>query len=173
MVPDMGRRFLEDRAAGRLQPEPLLPPPDGERPIVSEGVPTEFVVGVHGETYRVDIIGVSLRNEGKRHFYISIDGVPEEVEIEALKEYVAGTETTKRKQAAAAGDVTTAMPGNILEVLVKEGDLVRAGQPVLVTEAMKMQTEVQAPVSGRVKHVYVKRGDRVNPGEVLIEIEPE
>jgi pyruvate carboxylase subunit B len=50
---------------------------------------------------------------------------------------------------------------------------VEAGQPVLVIEAMKMETEVQAQVAGKVSHVYVAPGDRVNPGEVLVEIEPD
>jgi pyruvate carboxylase subunit B len=173
MFPDIGRKFLEDRAAGRLKPEELRPPRDASaRPAVAEGVPTEFVVGVHGETYRVDIIGVSVQSEGKRHFYISVDGMPEEVEFEPVKTFVA-EDGAKRKPATTEGHVTTAMPGNIIDVLVREGDVVRAGQPVLVTEAMKMQTEIQAPIAGTVTHVYVRRGDRVNPGEALIEIRPE
>jgi Acetyl/propionyl-CoA carboxylase, alpha subunit len=64
------------------------------------------------------------------------------------------------------------MPGSIVEVLVKEGDQIEAGQPVLVTEAMKMETEVQAPISGTVTAVYVQKGDAVNPDEVLVEIKP-
>ena len=45
-----------------------------------------------------------------------------------------------RKHASEPGHVTTAMPGNIVEVLVKEGDTVTAGQAVLIAEAMKMET---------------------------------
>jgi pyruvate carboxylase subunit B len=67
--------------------------------------------------------------------------------------------------------VSTAMPGNIVDVLVKEGDMVKAGQAVLITEAMKMETEVQAAIAGKVTAVHVAKGDRVNPGEILIEIE--
>ncbi|MDT4886805.1 2-oxoglutarate carboxylase large subunit [compost metagenome] len=63
------------------------------------------------------------------------------------------------------------MPGNIVDVLVKEGDSVKAGQAVLITEAMKMETEVQAGIAGTVKAINVAKGDRVNPGEILIEIE--
>ena len=63
------------------------------------------------------------------------------------------------------------MPGAIVDVLVKEGDEVAAGDPVLVTEAMKMETEVHAPISGRVTAVNVAKGDSVNPDEALIEIE--
>ncbi|MGV8604212.1 biotin/lipoyl-containing protein, partial [Pseudomonas aeruginosa] len=62
------------------------------------------------------------------------------------------------------------MPGNIGDVLVKGGDSVKAGQAVLITEAMKMETEVQAGIAGTVKAIDVAKGDRVNPGEVMIEI---
>lgn len=173
MFPDIGRKFLEERAAGTLKPEELLPMPTGQSkaaPVGGEGVPTEFVVDVHGETYRVDITGVGVKGEGKRHFYLSIDGMPEEVVFEPLNSFVAGA-GDKRKQASAPGDVSTTMPGNIVDVLVKEGDTVKAGQAVLITEAMKMETEVQAPIAGKVKAVHVAKGDRVNPGEVLVEIE--
>ncbi|WP_017938895.1 sodium-extruding oxaloacetate decarboxylase subunit alpha [Zestomonas thermotolerans] len=172
MFPDIGRKFLEEREAGTLKPEELLPIPSGNgvQAAGGEGVPTEFVIDVHGETYRVDITGVGIKGEGKRHFYLSIDGMPEEVVFEPLNEFVAGT-GSKRKQASAPGEVSTTMPGNIVDVLVKEGDQVKAGQAVLITEAMKMEAEVQAPIGGTVKAVHVAKGDRVNPGEVLIEIE--
>lgn len=170
MFPDIGRKFLEERKAGTLVPEALLPIPTAGAGPASEGVPTEFLIDVHGETYRVDITGVGLKGEGKRHFYLSIDGMPEEVVFEPLNEFVAGG-SGKRKQAGAPGDVSTSMPGNIVDVLVKEGDTVKAGQPILITEAMKMETEVQAPIGGTVKAIHIAKGDRVNPGELLVEIE--
>ncbi|QCT98451.1 oxaloacetate decarboxylase subunit alpha [Stutzerimonas degradans] len=170
MFPDIGRKFLEEREAGALQPEALLPIPGTTANVAQEGVPTEFVIDVHGETYRVDITGVGVKAEGKRHFYLSIDGMPEEVVFEALNEFVGGG-SSGRKQASAPGDVSTTMPGNVVDVLVKVGGVVKAGQPVLVSEAMKMETEIQAPIAGTVKAVHVAKGDRVNPGEVLIEIE--
>ncbi len=171
MFPDIGRKFLQERADGTLKPEALLPEPvPGSLAASSEGAPTEFVVDVHGESYRIDITGVGVKSDGKRHFYLSVDGMPEEVVFEPLNSFVSGT-SSKRKTASAPGDVSTTMPGNIVDVLVKEGDTVKAGQAVLITEAMKMETEVQAPIAGTVKTVLVAKGDRVNPGEVLIEIE--
>jgi pyruvate carboxylase subunit B len=64
------------------------------------------------------------------------------------------------------------MPGNIVEVLVKVGDPVKAGQALLISEAMKMESEIQAPIDGIVQAVHVAKGDRVNPGELLLEIAP-
>ncbi|VAW79099.1 Pyruvate carboxylase subunit B, partial [hydrothermal vent metagenome] len=66
--------------------------------------------------------------------------------------------------------VATSMPGTVIDVLVKVGDTVEAGDPVLITEAMKMETEIQAPIAGTIKTVYVAKGDSVNPDETLIEI---
>lgn len=171
MFPDIGQRFLEEREAGTLEPEALLPiPGSGGRPQAEEGVSTEFLIDVHGESYRIDITGVGVKGDGQRHFYLSVDGSPEEVVFQPLNEYV-GSGGGQRKQASHPGDICTTMPGNIVDVLVKEGDTVKVGQPVLITEAMKMETEIQATIAGTVKAVHVAKGDRVNPNEVLIEIE--
>src|SRR5690606_5676268 len=172
MFPDIGRKFREEREAGTLVPEALLPISDGNASSAAggEGVPTEVVIVVHGESYPVDITGVGLKGDGKRHFFLSIDGMPEEVVFEPLNSFVAEGAGNRRKQASAPGDVSTSMPGNIVDVLVKEGDVVKAGQPVLITEAMKMETEIQAPIAGTVKAVHVAKGDRVTPGDLLIEI---
>lgn len=174
MFPEIGRKFLTERAAGTLTPEPLLPPVNTattEHAVAKkEGAPTEFIIDVHGESYHIDITGIGIKSDNKRHFYMSIDGLPEEVVFEPLNEYVANGQSQKRKQASAPGDVTTAMPGNIVDVLVKVGDRVHAGQALFVTEAMKMETEVVAPIAGTVNVVNVQKGDRINPGDVLIEI---
>ena len=171
MFPDIGRKFLEEREAGALQPESLMPFERRKNNEMSASTTaTEFVIDVHGESYQVAITGVGIKGTGKRHFYLTLDGSPEEVVFESLNEYKAESKSG-RKQATKEGHVTTNMPGNIVAVLVKEGDVVKAGQPVLVTEAMKMEAEVQAPIGGKVTGIFVAKGDRVTPGEVLIEIE--
>ncbi len=125
--------------------------------------------------------GAGHKGQAERHFYLAIDGVAEEVVVETLDEIVltGGAEGAVKKAIAgrrpkpsAPGHVATSMPGNIVDVLVKEGDSVVAGQPVLVTEAMKMETEIQAPLAGTVTAVFVVKGDAVNPDEVLLEISP-
>jgi pyruvate carboxylase subunit B len=178
MFPEVGRLYLEQRAAGTLVPEQLEPPQGSSAPSTA---PTEFNVVLHGETYRIKVTGAGHKEQTERHFYFTIDGVPEEVMVETLDQVVleGGAQGAvrqgiagKRPKATAEGHVSTSMPGNIVDVLVKEGDSVTAGQPVLITEAMKMETEVQAPIAGRVTGVYVQKGDSVNPDEALLEIEP-
>jgi pyruvate carboxylase subunit B len=179
MFPEVGRAFLGHRAAGTLVPEPLEAPPSAA---ANRSAPTEFNIAVHGETYHVKVTGAGHKGQPDRHFYLSIDGVPEEVVVETLDELVltGGTEGAvkraiggKRPRPSAPGHVTTSMPGNIVDVLVRQGETVRAGQPVLVAEAMKMETEIQAPIAGTVTGVFVAKGDSVNPDEVLLEISPQ
>lgn len=169
MFPDLGREFLQQRADGTLQPEELLPPEQQGKDRMGTAIATEFRIDVHGETYEVAVTGVGDSGAGKRKLYLSLDGMPEEVVFESLNEYVAEG-ASGRKRASEPGHVTTAMPGNVVDVLVSEGDTASAGQAVLITEAMKMETEVNSSVDGTVKAVYVSKGDRVTPGEVLIEI---
>ena len=167
MFPDLGRDYLQQRADGSLQPEALLPPGSGDRPKGARA--TEFKLEVHGESYDVAITGVGEFGAGKRKIYLSMDGMPEEVIFEPLNEYVA-TKGDKREKASEPGHVTTAMPGNVVEVLVSQGDSVKAGQAVLVTEAMKMESEIHANIEGKILAINVSKGDRITPGEVLIEI---
>jgi pyruvate carboxylase subunit B len=169
MFPDLGREFLQQREDGTLTPEVLLPMGQGKA--ISDKMATEFKIDVHGEIYEVAVTGVGSMGGNKRKLYISLDGMPEEITFEALNEYDGSGKTSQRKQVSAPGDVTATMPGNVVEVLVKEGDVVTAGQSVLVMDAMKMETELHTSIAGKVKAVHTAKGDRVTPGEVLIEIE--
>lgn len=107
--------------------------------------------------------------------------MPEEVLIETLDTIdtagggSGGAESPrtgkKSRRATRPGDVTTSMPGTIIDVLVAEGDTVEAGQPVLVLEAMKMESEIAAPIAGTVRAVNVAKGAAANPDDALIEID--
>ncbi len=74
----------------------------------------------------------------------------------------------------AAGDagqgVRAPMPGKIVKILVKAGDQVKAGDPVITLEAMKMENELCAPAGGTVKAVPVQKGDSVDGGQLLVAI---
>ncbi|WP_312700743.1 pyruvate carboxylase [Sedimentibacter sp.] len=63
------------------------------------------------------------------------------------------------------------IPGNVYKILIKQGDKVEAGQPIAILEAMKMETNVLAPLSGTVAKIYVKEGQRVVAGELIAELE--
>lgn len=67
--------------------------------------------------------------------------------------------------------VSADMNGNIWKILVQEGDVVEAGQPLIVVEAMKMELAIHAPQSGRVKRIGCKPGRPVSPGDALLWLE--
>ena len=67
--------------------------------------------------------------------------------------------------------LTAPMPGTVIRVVVAEGDRVEARQPLVVLEAMKMETPVVAPYEAVVRTIHVAEGDRVTGGTVLVELE--
>jgi biotin carboxyl carrier protein len=67
--------------------------------------------------------------------------------------------------------VTAPMPGLVLRYLVNAGDSVKAGDPVVLLEAMKMQNNLPAPRDGRIATLRFKAGDSVNRGDVLLTLE--
>jgi len=137
---------------------------------------------VHGESYKIKVAGAGHRVEGKRPFFISIDGRLEEVMIESLTEVIPTTAgeierpsitQSIRPKAKKEGDVTTPIPGKVTSIKVTVGAKVSEGDTVLTVEAMKMENEVHTPISGIVRKILVKIGDSVNPDETLIEVEKE
>ena len=175
MFPEVAKIYLQERAAGQLSPEPLSPPITNTETMPAAA--SEFRVTVHGETYHVNITGHGQKGDAQRPLYITIDGVPEEALIETLREIPVEKNNAPDKSPAVAGGrprpskpghVTTAMPGVIVSVPVAVGDIVQTGDPVLVVEAMKMETEIQAPISGAVISVLVEKGDAVTPDEALL-----
>ena len=189
MFPDLARTFLQERAAGRLTPEPLLPPEAREAATCPTFyAPSEFNVTLHGESYHIRIRGTGHAGESTRPFFVHVDGVSEEVRVETLDEIevtpgsgaragngkaAGGGGSKARPRPSHAGHVTTAMPGTIVDVLVKVGQKVNAGDGVLVIEAMKMENEIQSPVFGTVVGIHVAKGEAVTPDQVLVEIQPE
>jgi len=176
MFPELGRSFLDDRNNGTLAPEKVEPAATES----SAARPSEFNVTLHGETYHIQITGTGHHTQDDRPFYMTVDGVPEEILVETLSAIeetpkdAAGrpVQGSKRPRATKPGDVSTSMPGTVIDVLVEPGAEVKAGDPLLVTEAMKMETEIQAPIAGSINAIHVKKGDSVNPDETLIEISP-
>ena len=62
------------------------------------------------------------------------------------------------------------MPGTILDIKVKPGDVVKEGQVLLILEAMKMENEIIAPGAGTIETVQVTKGSSVNAGDILLSI---
>jgi biotin carboxyl carrier protein len=67
--------------------------------------------------------------------------------------------------------ITAQMPGVILKIYVKPGDEVKAGAPLCVLVAMKMENEIRSPIDGIVKEVYIKDGDKMAVGNKMLVVE--
>ena len=185
LFPNVALEYFEQRESGKIEPEPLEEAKETQpqqAPLMSSLAPSEFIITVHGESYRVKVAGAGHKVEGKRPFFLKIDDRLEEVMLESLTEVIPSTAgeieakpttTSVRPKATKKGDVTAPIPGKVTSIKVAEGDRVSAGDTLLTVEAMKMENEVHTPMDGFVKKVYVKVGDSVNPDETLMVIEKD
>ena len=182
LFPNVAADFFDERARGELKPEPLAPLP-AKGPVVAHELklaPLEFNITVHGESYHIKVTGSGRKADGKKPYYIKVNDRLEEVHLEPLVEVltgapeapeVGGAKTPKRPRPKGPGDVATSMPGKIIKVLVKQGQAVKKGDLVLIVEAMKMESQVLAPIAGTVKTLHVAEGDDVKTDETLLTLE--
>ena len=108
-----------------------------------------------------------------RKFNVNVNGTLYEVEVDEIQAGAAAAPARKPIPAAApagAETVKAPMPGNILEVRVKDGQSVQAGDVLFILEAMKMENEIMAPAAGIVSGVAVQKGSAVATGAVLCHI---
>jgi pyruvate carboxylase subunit B len=183
LFPQVAMDFFKAREAQTLTPEPLEAAAVGAPLPPHHLAPTEFTVTLHGETYHVHVSGVGHKEQNRRPFFLRVDGVLEEVLVEAVTEILPSAEgrvltrqaglDSVRLKPSGPGDVSAPMPGRVTAVLVHVGEAVAKGQAVLVVEAMKMETQVHAPIAGKVTALLVAVGDAVNPDETLLRIEGE
>ena len=137
-----------------------------------------YKLKINGNDYTVDINEV----EGQE-VKLSVNGTPYVVTVDqemkqqkktvvsSPRPQAAPAAAPKAAPAAAAGaKVTTPLPGTILDVYVNVGDAVKAGQTVVLLEAMKMENNIEADTAGTVKEVKVRKGDSVLEGDVLVVI---
>ncbi len=121
-----------------------------------------------GRPFKSYDVAVERRSNGER--IVHVNGVAVPVSIVDPRERL-----VRRRGSASAEtgpqSIVSPMPGRIVKVLVREGDLVTAQQGLVVVEAMKMENELRAPRAGQVSAVKVVEGMSVDGGAVLIVME--
>jgi biotin carboxyl carrier protein len=130
---------------------------------IKELTPDQARVAVNGEEYVVDLVEFGRR--------------PQAVEVARPAPTAPAAPAARPARPGAASDVGNVagavpapLPGLVLQLKVKEGETVSAGQVLLVMEAMKMENQITAPHNGTVKKVFVVEGDTVGEGDPLVEV---
>ena len=144
----------------------------------------EYVLSIGGKEYKTAVKELNTETAS-----VIVNGKEYEVELKELgapQKISAPRRPVQRPTAAAAapapttdtgsntrglaGSVTAPLPGLVLELLVREGDEVKAGQDLMVMEAMKMENKIQSPHDGVVKRIFVQQGANVAEGDKLFEV---
>lgn len=134
-------------------------------------------ISINGKNYRIKL----NKNDRSMVFNIEVDGKPFVLHLEAIQRKLSNENSTavifpsyvpkREKLVKKRGAVSSLMPGKVVLLKVKTGDKVKAGDPLCVLEAMKMENEIVAPKEGTVTQVKVEQGSIVNKGDVLVVIE--
>lgn len=124
-----------------------------------------------GKSLLIELTSVGpLREGGLRTVYFDLNGLPQEVEVQDRN--VEGTVMVRQKaDKANPKQVGAQMPGTVVSISVKPGDQVNQNDTLIVTEAMKMESAIQAPIDGIVKKVFVNEQEQVKGNDLLIEFE--
>lgn len=141
----------------------------------------EYKFKINGNEYSVAINSVEGNNAD-----VTVNGTSYQVELEnapvaapaatpapvqtAAPTLAASPAAPAHKPSGTAKPVTSPLPGVIIEVSVKVGDIVKAGQKVAVIEAMKMENEIQSSQAGTVTAISVNKGDSVLEGAPIVNI---
>ena len=122
---------------------------------------SKYRITVDGKTYEMDVE------------LIGANGAAVQPVVKAAAPVVsapAAPAQAAKPTAASTGAVTAPMPGTILKVLKASGDAVKAGDVVLILEAMKMENEITAPADGVIGSLSLTEGSTVAGGDLLFEV---
>lgn len=110
-------------------------------------------------------VQVYTASDGMRRFAQMADGTVYALSVAAP--------TSRRRSGAATGEgkLMAQMPGQVIDVLVQAGDVVTAGQPLVILEAMKMEIRVAASADGVVREIFVQKGETVERDQQLLALD--
>ncbi|MEX2230723.1 MAG: acetyl-CoA carboxylase biotin carboxyl carrier protein subunit [Cyclobacteriaceae bacterium] len=133
---------------------------------VSEIEGRYFHILMNQQSYRAEVVE---RDAAGKRFTIKINGRKYPVVLKDKFDVLLEKMGMNANAGARVNNVRAPMPGLIIDLKVKDGDEVKAGDTLLILEAMKMENIIKAPGDARVKSVKVKMGEGVEKNQVLIE----
>ncbi|MCT8976340.1 pyruvate carboxylase [Clostridium sp. CX1] len=138
-----------------------------------EGETSEIEIA-EGKTLIVQLMEIGkIDLQGNRTVVFEVNGNRRDIKIKDKSSNSAAQgreETMIMADSENSLEIGASIPGNILKILVKEGDTVKEGDSLIVIEAMKMETNIAAAVSGVVETIFVKEGQQAKSGQLLIKL---
>jgi biotin carboxyl carrier protein len=129
------------------------------------------IVGIEENTAEVSINGVTYTVEIDRKTQaIKTPKLVRTIAVPSTDSHPAVSKTANPAGPKGTGSIKSPLPGVILEIYVREGDMVKIGQKLIMLEAMKMENNINADKEGRVTSLKVGKGDSVMEGDILIVI---
>jgi pyruvate carboxylase len=124
-----------------------------------------------GKTLIVKLLSIGdVEPDGARVLTFEINGQSRQLRVADDAAKVSGPKR-RRATAGKAGEIGAPMPGRVIDLVTKVGEQVKAGQKLLVTEAMKLETVIKAPVDGHVREIVAGAGESVEAGDLLVVID--
>lgn len=125
-----------------------------------------------GKSYLVKLVDIGkIDDQGMRSVVFEVDGFRREIQVEDTKSFIAQTrDSHKQVDKSDPYQVGSSIPGTVVKVLVEEGAEVVVNQPLMIIEAMKMETEIVSNVNGVVEKIYAHKGQSVKTGELVIQL---
>ena len=115
--------------------------------------------------------GVSEPDEdGNRIVLFEFNGQPRSIKVHDKHAKTTGVVRRKADESN-PGEIGATLSGSVVKILIKNGQSVTKGEPLIVTEAMKMETTITAPIDGIVEEILVREGSRIESGDCLLRIE--
>ncbi|HEX8061056.1 MAG TPA: biotin/lipoyl-containing protein [Cyclobacteriaceae bacterium] len=131
-----------------------------------EYAPNCFHIIYNKKSYRAEIVKA---DGSTKTFSIKVNGVVQNVALKDKFDLLLEKMGMTSANASKINNIKAPMPGLIIDLKVKSGDTVNAGDVLLILEAMKMENVLKAPGSGTIKAIKIKKGDSVEKGQILIE----
>ncbi|GGE41048.1 pyruvate carboxylase [Pullulanibacillus camelliae] len=123
-----------------------------------------------GKTLIVKLVSVGQpQKDGTRTVYFELNGQPREVIIQDKTIEVTGT-VRRKADKQNPSEIGASMPGTVIKLLVEKGEKVKKGDHLIITEAMKMETTLQAPFDGVIEDIFVKENEAIQTGDLLLEL---
>jgi len=123
-----------------------------------------------GKTLIIKLLSIGeIEPDGARVLTFEINGQSRQMRVADDAAKVTGPKN--RRASEKPGEVGAPMPGRVIDLVTKVGEQVKAGQKLMVTEAMKLETVIKAPISGTVREIVAGAGESVEAGDLLVVIE--